>query len=924
MARLFSQRNRTDTQRVPARARCGALMVLAVAAVLYMCAAPSSSFANSAPLVKADAAVASGSAAAAHAAPTAEQGASEAEQGVSALGDDCAAQQVNLKDYVLSRSLGAEDPAAFSEVLVNAEGTRVAQDEDGAYVVCEGAAYAWEVNLSAPAGIAQGTYVYELPQGVTARSLEQSEVTTVDKASIGTLEMGEEGRCICLRMSENTERNLHVKITAAVDLARDAESGSVYRFAVPDPGSTQAHSDAQRPSGVDGSAAADAALPVGGEGGGVSAESADVRAHGSAADEIELEQYVMSRGFGSEEPGFLVTLVDANGNPVPQENGMYQLYEGQSYYYHLNVYAPAGIPDAGRYYYALPEGVSVADTLHFPVTANDGTQVGTLTADENGSVVYLDMEDNSKIRLRLQVDIAMTVELDEDGIPVNTAFELVTDDNPQIEKSGKITSDGELAWAITAFVPKWNGNEDDYVTWSFNDAAYSEVTGHDYYPDLSRAEITIAVSGSTKPLHAVEDADALGETMAYFWEAAEQNSRLYLVVKHDGSHTCENNLDGQLPDGWCTDWNIESDAVIEISYVDPDFNLSDAERADEGASIYNEARIFRDNRSTETEAEVPVPSIIEKSPLQNGTFTITVNEGSIDLSKHETVTIRDAMSENLVYRRGSISAEATDADGVVQSLTYGQDYTLTVSEDLHRLEITLLHPGPYRYTIVYGVMVTATGESPYTNTAAVEAFGQEFEDVSTGTTVSATADEYALRAHKTDADTAEPVEGATYGLFSQHGELLTTAVSDASGNMAFAGNPSAGFILASNYLYYLQETDAPDGYQLSDARYWFYYDDSDQSVISALTDEAQLEGRYHEGEPLTAVANHGYTDEAQGNGGGSADELAVPIEVTDKKRAFELPETGGFGTTPLTMGGITALVLASLGHMSRWRKEGRR
>ena len=73
-----------------------------------------------------------------------------------------------------------------------------------------------------------------------------------------------------------------------------------------------------------------------------------------------------------------------------------------------------------------------------------------------------------------------------------------------------------------------------------------------------------------------------------------------------------------------------------------------------------------------------------------------------------------------------------------------------------------------------------------------------------------------------------PVEGARYGLYADTGELLAEAVTDEQGMISYVGDPSSGFILANNCLYYVQEIEAPFGYALSDTRYWFYYDDSRQ------------------------------------------------------------------------------------------------
>ena len=50
-------------------------------------------------------------------------------------------------------------------------------------------------------------------------------------------------------------------------------------------------------------------------------------------------------------------LIDANGQTIePDGDGIYHIYEGEAYRWSINLYAPAGLPEAGTYEYPLPDG----------------------------------------------------------------------------------------------------------------------------------------------------------------------------------------------------------------------------------------------------------------------------------------------------------------------------------------------------------------------------------------------------------------------------------------------------------------------------------------------------------------------------------------------------------------------------------------
>ena len=603
-----------------------------------------------------------------------------------------------------------------------------------------------------------------------------------------------------------------------------------------------------------------------------------------SGDVRNLEDYVMTRGFNDEEARFSRKLLDANGQEVEPVNGVYQVYEEESYTFNIRFYAPLGIPEAGTYVYQLPKGITASGIISEEVTADDGTVIGHLSVSEDGTCVILDVIENTKIRLRCSFEVYLIFEKEE-GLPISSEIEFITDEDEKgtIEKYGEINEDGNVEWTITARIPGYSGVE--YQSWSLSDRL--ELVDGDTYLELYKGDISITY-GSEKITLTAADAAGDEDYFAYYWDA--ERNRLYLVSKRDSHEDCTGNTVSGLPEGWCTDWALREDSVLTIKFVDKAYNLKEAQ-----GLLHNEASLFGNGSRVDAEADVEIPSVIEKSSGSTGQFTITVNPGYVDLSEQQNVLIRDTMDEHLYYQRGSLEIVAEDEDKIQQVLTYGTDYTLNVSENMNNLEIEILHPGKYKYTITYNVLIEGTDpDQEYNNTATVNVFGYEFSASDSGYGLSSGAEEYTVSVVKTEEDTGEIVPGAEYGLYSSNGELLLTGTTDDEGRIVFKGDPSAGVMLASGYLYYLQEIEAPEHYELSDTRYWFYYEGSDIDVINELLSIADFEGIYRESDMAPVeIAGNGTTDNT--------------VAVQDRLIQYELPETGGSGTKMYTIMGIVLI-----------------
>lgn len=613
----------------------------------------------------------------------------------------------------------------------------------------------------------------------------------------------------------------------------------------------------------------------------------------------DLEEYVMSRGYGGEAASFIRKLLDANGQEVePDSDGKYPVYEGESYTFNFRFYAPLGIPEAGTYVYQLPEGITASGIISEDVTADDGTVIGHLSVSEDGTCVILDIVENTKIRLRCNFEVYLSFEKNEEGLPVSSEIKFVTDEEGgergTVEKYGEINEDGNVEWTITARIPGYSGGT--YHSWSINDSINATQA-----VELYKAEISLTSGAETVKLSAVANTSD-EDNIAYFWDNGSK--RLYFVSRTGTHENCTGNSLEGMPEEWCTDWYLAEDVVITIKYIDYDHNLEEA-----GSNVINFVWLHKDE-SVDSWAfeEKNIPSIIEKSAGSSGRFTITLNPGYVDLSKQETILIRDAMNEHLFYQRGSLEVTATDEDGVQQVLTYGTDYTLNVSENMNSLEIMILHPGKYKYTITYIVLVESdNADQEYDNTAKVNVFGYEFIASDNGYGYNAGAEEYTVSVVKTEEDTGEIVPGAEYGLYSSNGELLLTGTTDDEGRISFKGNPSVGVMLASEYLYYLQEIEAPEHYELSDTRYWFYFKDEEWNnwnddkqadylnAINILLEKADMDDIYRPGKDVAPV------------GLPEGEETGNTVKVQDRLIQYELPETGGSGTKMYTIMGIVLI-----------------
>ena len=276
------------------------------------------------------------------------------------------------------------------------------------------------------------------------------------------------------------------------------------------------------------------------------------------------------------------------------------------------------------------------------------------------------------------------------------------------------------------------------------------------------------------------------------------------------------------------------------------------------------------------------------------------------------------MTQTLAYIQGSLVITSEDANGNITTLQQGVDYNINYDgtgnetnengESVHVLDIVILHPQPVKYVLNYDATVIippgTTQAIKYDNSAKITLWGQEITDTTVEKVfadINISAKSYKVQLFKMDTKTGAPLYGAKFGLYNEHGGLITTKVSGVDGELNFQTNITEGIVLRDHVLYYVQELKAPDRYRLDETPHWFCFcDTSDEHCDVCQEILADVDG------------------------------LRIPHDTPTKMKISNemmgdiLPATGGFGQSLWIFGGL-GLMLTSLisGYILRRKRERR-
>ena len=598
----------------------------------------------------------------------------------------------------------------------------------------------------------------------------------------------------------------------------------------------------------------------------------------------DLKDYVLSRGSTNELANFNVSLLDAGGITIePDDNGIYHVYENDLYYLNVHFYAPMGIPEKGIYQYIMPEGIKAIQILSQNIRASDGAEIGILEILESGKILSISMKENKKIRLN--VTFSCTVDFERE----NPAIKIESHKDGSIAKTGYFNGlTGQFEWTITAQIPAYAGGK--AKEWGIGDILYDPIEADAHYWKQDQIDqVDILYGGTRYQLFDENIAPAKNMDIAYRWDSRKKPARLFLVNRTNEDE-CEN---------YCTHWRVKENVKIIIHYSNTldESNLWIKNIEDE--SVLQNDALLNNSRIT---SELNLSPIFSKSHSSDSSkYTITLNPDFYDLSRQEVV-IDDVMTGNAYYVTGSMAVLVTDKNGVTFPLQYGTDFTVEkVDGSAQHIRIHVANPGAYCYQFTYKTVAKSDGGAgEVKNEAQVTLWGREFcaEDYS----FSSSAEEYFVRMKKSEEDSGRAVPGALYGLYSSTGELMVQGVTDALGECLFRGDPVNGFLLDRDCLYYLQEIEAPDGYEKNETRTCFYFAESDyEQSIRPLLEEARFTGVYG-AEDEEAIEIEEGQDES----------LSSWILVTDRRiKTYTLPQTGGVGTDEYIT--VAFLIFAGMG-----------
>ena len=520
-------------------------------------------------------------------------------------------------------------------------------------------------------------------------------------------------------------------------------------------------------------------------------------------------------------------------------------------------------------------------------------------------------------------------------------------------KTGTLISDAsgiKYIWEIQATIPGRKDPKKVDLRWYLNDEisiGYIDDYGV-YYRNtwvennLLNATITANYYGTTINVPNINDAT---EKDPYAWAVAWQQSgdgvvygdNIYLLCRCKGQDEVladgvphwpysywENGV--EIATDYCTYWTEVEDTTFTITYITDDFEAIEA-YAGNGNILRNVARLSNDAHFgiDQNGANAPIPTMVEKEhKIYNDDtefphYTITVNEAKLTLTDGSPLQIQDVMTHSLAYIKGSMIIMAEDADGNTWELYRDKDFTIEYRsngppfgeyEHTHVIDIEILNPQPVKYIldydteVIYDNLEAGQKNVQYTNMVTVYLFGKPHiadTDIITFADINISARSYQIDLYKTASDSSLPLGGAKFGLFNEHGVLIVDHTTDEFGHLTFQTRVTAGIILREHQLYYIQELEAPPGYQLDKTQHWVCF-------CNEAGDSCSV---YKEILPGVNVIRIPYGESGH-------------FELKNELQRYYLPATGGPGIYPLILVSamfiITPLVYISI----RGRKRERR
>ena len=815
-----------------------------------------------------------------------------------------------------------EHNGSYFFTLLDFNNTELPKDENGNYIATAGTGYKITLTFNSPEGFLPGTYQYQIPNGLMVDGGEGTFVLN-DGTEVGSWVVTDTG-LITLVFNEhmNSRTDITISATLGIHFPEQEEpidfDGKISVTVEPPPQQQDPTVLKKWGSPNVDTKKLDWVVNIYGH--------ADSQIPGSIlTDQATLPEWGKPHNYTQSDmdAGITFGVTDANG-------GWHN--------WTVTTDDPHLIWDENGWSYKIPHTV-ICDYCGELELGNDGW-------------VYQVSYSSTPIPLNTPGNFAYENKVTVDG---QTAWGWNSFTHGQIEaqiiKNGTFVSDASgsgFLWEIQASIPgRPEGQRAEY-SWAISDEMrLLDQNGIviDRLPnDIHLSTVTATYNGTTIQIPRIQDAtdqDMFVWDNAWTSDGIPATRTINLLCRCQCTpETCHwgdcsdyywyKNNEGVTVGtrDFCQCWTEEQNMTFTLVYKTTDLDMIEAYGA-LGYMVNNQAQLYYIGENGATvqvdydDASVDIPNLFNKQLTHdfNGytaNYKITINEAKLVLTDGSPLYIRDAMSDTLAYISGSLVITAEDANGKVTTLRQGDDYTVAYDgtgsqtdgkgNEIHVLDITILHPQPVMYTLDYDTTLIfpehVTGGIKYSNSAEITLWGESVKDEATEKVyadINIAAKSYKVQMYKTSALTGEPLGGATFGLYNEHGGLIATEVSNTRGELLFQTSIVEGIILREHIPYYIQEIKAPSGYQLDDTKHWFCF--CDTADASCETCNEILAG---------------------------LDAVRIPFEQIGKVHAtnqlmhYDLPATGGPGIYPLILVSVILILTPLVYGFIRRRKQERR
>ena len=822
--------------------------------------------------------------------------------------------------------------------LLDANDHPVAKDENGNYIVHSDALYKITMTMSSPDGFSDGVYTYNFPSEVQLVSVGDDRFIINETTDVGSWSIDKETNLMKFDFNENVNQLSDVIISATVGVIFPREKQEIdfdgkIHITIEPPREEILVTEVNK-WGIQGDPG-----------------NADEINKTDKLDPNKLYWTVQIEGNQqSQIPGSIIS------DRVLKHDWSYEHYYTESdiargLKFGVSVYDPETgsdvwhtwtvttddpnlVWDANGWTYIMPEKITCTKNAyerHEVVLGNDNwtyfieyssTPVSMNLAGERGYVNEITVENKTT-----------------EGWGGFTHIEVEAD----IYKNGTIVTDAsgaKILWEIMATIPKMTPGSTEH-DWVITDtsALYTEQWGviNGKNNEIQIASITANFFGTTINVPHFSVATE-NDPYAYYDNYWNDNMAVGLTIMKqcvctedtcgEWDHTKGRCNPWVYEDGvtskvtnYCDCWTETEDTTFTIVYS-TDVTDEIEEYGGTGAFAYNYADIYTSYNFGNFKSDyvtIPLPGVISKEDHEReGTivkYSITVNEGKLNLTDGKPLIIRDEMTHTLAFMRGSLVIKSQDAFGNEVILTENVDYTYTYDgsgtavdengkpilgingEPVHILEVEIKHPQPVTYFLDYNTsLIMPKVEKPedlksiyYTNSATVYLWSGSATDSSSERVfpnINIASNAFSVFVHKFSAlDNTKYLAGAEFGLFNEQGGLITKGITGEDGRLYFRTDVKNGIVLREHKIYYIQELTAPPGYKLDPTKYEFTFCSSPEGTCDIYND-------LKEEHDLTRVPF----------------DTVGHIDVYDEPAYYDLPATGGTGTNPLLLVSVMLII----------------